>query len=216
MQCRLVYFFGPDGTGKTTQAELIFSYLRRNGVLTMRGRVKQHHTLSYLLLKLLRPNNKDYLKTNFFGFDTQLNSRIRRPWEILEIISVIPAIAYRVALPSLLGYTVVCDRYVIDTVVVLSRFLDDQGFMFGNTARLLMKLIPKQALLIHLDADTETILARKKDEPLTQQLVNQYRASYKNIIHAFRLRVVTIDTTNISVLNVQETVQNLLEFDKCQ
>jgi thymidylate kinase len=211
MRYKLVYFFGPDGTGKTTQAELVSFYLRRKGVRALRATVKQHHTLSYVLLRLLRSDKNDYLLTNYFGFDAAINTRIRMPWKLLELVSVMPAIAYRVLLPTLMGFTVVLDRYVIDTLVVLSYFLHDQGLLFGYTARLLIRLIPKKALLIHLDADTGRILSRKKDEPLTEEIVNYYRSAYRSIVLAFGLSVTTIDTTNSSIENIQKIIRDLIE-----
>lgn len=211
MRYRFVYFFGPDGTGKTTQADLVALYLRRRGVRVLRATVKQHHTLSYLLLRLLRNNDADYLRMNYFGFDDATAGKIRRPWKVLELFSLMPAIAYRVLLPSFLGYTVVCDRYLIDTLVVLSYFLKDPRFASGKTARLLIRLIPKNALLIHLDTDTNTILARKRDEPLTRELVDYYRNAYNTTVQLFTLPVVTIDTTYASVEAVQQKVLEMIE-----
>jgi thymidylate kinase len=211
MRYRLVYFFGPDGTGKTTQADLVALYLRRRGVRVLRATVKQHHTLSYLLLRLLRNNDADYLRVNYFGFDDATSQRIRRPWKVLELFSLMPAIVYRVLLPQFLGYTVVCDRYVIDTVVVLSYFLKDRHFVSGNAAKLLVRLIPKHALLIHLDTNTKTILARKRDEPLTRELVDYYRNAYYDTVQLFSLPVVTIDTTYASVEAVQQKVLEMIE-----
>jgi thymidylate kinase len=211
MRYKLVYFFGPDGTGKTTQAELVSSYLRRKGTRVLRATVKQHHTLSYLLLRLLRTNDDEYLRMSYFGFDDATSERVRRPWKVLELFSLMPAIVYRVLLPSLFGYTVVCDRYVIDTLVVLSYFLKDRRFVSGNTAKLLIKLIPKNALLIHLDTDTKTILARKHDEPLTRELVDYYRTAYNDTVRLFSLPVLTIDTTYASVEAVQQKVLDMIE-----
>jgi len=211
MRYKLIYFFGPDGTGKTTHAELVSSYLKRKDVRALRATVKQHHTISYLLLKLFRPKDKDYLMLNYFGFDSALKKRIRKPWKMLELFSLMPAVAYRVLLPSLMGFTVVCDRYVIDTLAVLSYFLDDRGLMFGYTARLLMRLIPKKALLIQLDADTGRILSRKQDEPLTEELVNYYRSAYRSLVLAFDLPVTTVDTTNSSVESIQKSILALIE-----
>jgi thymidylate kinase len=148
---------------------------------------------------------------NYFGFDDATAGKIRRPWKVLELFSLMPAIAYRVLLPSFLGYTVVCDRYLIDTLVVLSYFLKDPRFASGKTARLLIRLIPKNALLIHLDTDTNTILARKRDEPLTRELVDYYRNAYNTTVQLFTLPVVTIDTTYASVEAVQQKVLEMIE-----
>lgn len=204
MQYKLIYFFGSDGTGKTTHAELTSLYLRSKGYRVWRASVKQHHTFSYLLLKLLYNLNEEREARNYRGFNDKLGRRIKTPWKILELISLLPAVIYRVFLPSLLGFIVVCDRYIFDTLVTLSYFLNEPKLTSSRSAKLLVKLIPKNSLLVHLDADTDVILERKKDEPLTVQLIEYYKKAYGDLLKRLRLPVITIDTSTASVEDIQE------------
>jgi len=207
MQPKLIYFFGPDGVGKTTHARLILAYLRKKGHRATLVSIKQHHTLSYLLLKLIGNKNQ---KLSYYGFEGKLREKIRVVWKILEIISLIPAIIYRVFLPLMLNYLVVCDRYVLDTLVTLSYFLGEPKLLSGRLAMLLVKLIPKNSVLIHLDADAKTILRRKREEPLTLQLVNYYKITYKTLIRRWKLPALTIDTTKAGVQEVQRILLKLV------
>ncbi len=206
----MVYLFGSDGTGKTTHADLLALYLERKGYRTRRATVKQHHTLSYVLLKLLTYKKPDKESINYFGFDNQLGRKIRAPWKILELISVIPAVFYRVLLPLFLGYLVVCDRYLIDTLVTLSYFLKDPKILSSPASKLLLKLIPKRSLLFCFEADTNTILQRKKDEPLTVQLIDYYKNAYRHLSQWSGLRAILIDTSNNSVEEVQAKILPLI------
>jgi thymidylate kinase len=205
----MIYFFGPDGTGKTTHAELTSLYLKRMGYRVWRANVKQHHTLSYLLLKLLNRKNPEGQVMNYCGFGGELERRIKAQWKILEVISLFPAVIYRVLLPLFLGYVVICDRYVLDTLVALSYFLKEPKLVSGTSAKMLVKLIPKDSLLIYFDADTDVILRRKRDEPLTEQLIEYYKKAYGVLMKWLGLKTITIDT---SVAQVEEVQKNILRF----
>ncbi|MEM2703346.1 MAG: hypothetical protein QXR45_09310 [Candidatus Bathyarchaeia archaeon] len=210
---KLIYFFGPDGVGKTTHANLIKDRLRLMGFRVWRASVKQHHTLAYLLLKTLSRANPKWKIINYYGFNDALMRRIRTPWKILEIVSLFPAVFYRVILPLLLGYVVVCDRYVLDTLVVLSYFLKDSKLISGVYAKLMVKLIPRDAILFYLNAETDVILQRKRDEPLTIHLIEYYRRAYETIMEQLRaqgLVVTRLNTTTTSIKAVHEIVHEIV------
>lgn len=210
---KLIYFFGPDGTGKTTQANLITKRLRATGFRVWRASVKQHHTLAYLLLTILSRKNKNTI--SYCGFNDAVTRRIRRPWKILEIISLFPTVFYRVILPLLLNYVVICDRYVLDTLVTLSYFLKDPTLLSGVYVKLMIKLIPRNALLFYLDAETDVILQRKRDEPLTVHLIEYYRRAYEIIVEQLKeqgLVVTQINTATTSIKAVHEIVLSYLEL----
>ncbi len=211
----MIYFFGPDGTGKTTHAELVWIYLRKKGYRAWRTSIKQHHTFSHLLLNLISAHkNPNGQAISYYGFSSELKQRIKTPWKILELISLLPAIIYRVFLPSLLGYIVICDRYVLDTLVALSYFLNEPKLISTTCARSLVKLIPKGSLLIYLNADTSVILQRKRDEPLTAQLIEYYKKAYDALMRWLGLPVITIDTSTTTVEDVQKTIRQLLRLHR--
>jgi len=204
LRCKMIYFFGSDGTGKTTHADLTALYLRRKGYRTWRASVKQHHTFAYLLLKLLSSGNPGGRALSYYGFSDELKRKIRTPWKILELVSLFPALLYRVLLPQLLGCIVVCDRCVLDTLVSLSYFLKDQRLISGICAKLLASMIPKNAVLFYMNADTVTILRRKKCEPLTPRLIEYYKDAYETLIKRLKLRITMIDTSRVSIEDVQK------------
>lgn len=194
LRYKIIYFFGPDGTGKTTHADLTALYLINNGCRVWRTSVKQHHMLSHLLLRLISSDQA----MRYYGFGDELKQRIRTPWKFLEIISLLLAIFYRVLLPLSIGYVVICDRYVLDSLVTLSYFLKDSSLLDGWSAKLLSSLIPRNSLLFWMDGEVEILLSRKIDEPLTKELLEQYKDSYRklvNILETKKLSVVHIDTT---------------------
>ncbi len=207
---KLVYFFGSDGTGKTTHADMISSYLAKRGLRIWRASIKQHHTLSFLFLKLFNAQ-KNNSAMNYYGFNGELALRIRTPWKILELISLGPALFSRVFLPSMLGFVVVCDRYLLDTLVTLSYFLKEPNLVSGKLAQLIVKLIPKKSFLVYFEADTKIILERKKDEPLTEQLIEYYKKSYRFLARNSGLKITLIDNSACSKTVVQAKLQSLMQ-----
>lgn len=206
----MIYFFGSDGTGKTTHADLVSSYLNMKGFKTWRASVKQHHTLSFLFLKLLTRKSPQGQATNYYGFPDDLACKIRTPWKILELASLAPAVFYRVLIPLSMGYVVVCDRYLLDSLVTLSYFLKEPKITLGTIAKLSVKLIPQNSFLVYFEADTNVILQRKKDEPLTPQLVEYYKNAYRDLAKWSGLTIIAMDTSADSVKEVQDKILPLI------
>lgn len=194
-----IYIFGPDGVGKTTHARLLAYYLRRMGKNVWQTSIKHHHVFIYLVFKLLSFCGVNTILLSYYGFSEKIKKGKVHLWKIFEYISILIAIVFKVCIPMLLGYTIICDRYVIDTIVTLSYFLREPYFFTSTYARSLIKLIPKQALLIHLDADTKTILARKKDEPLSYYLISYYKLMYNIITKVYSIKSIKLNTTNTSI-----------------
>jgi len=207
---RIISFFGSDGTGKTTHANLIAQYLTIKGYKIWRTSIKFHHTLSYLVTRQIVGVGK---KHPYIGHYTIKNKELRRristPWRMLELMSLIPALIYRIFIPMLLGFTIICDRYLIDTIVVLSCFLGDAKLPNSFFASMLLRFIPRNSLLVFLDADVDVILHRKTDEPLSPSLINCYRKAYQYMVRVltrYGFSVLAIDTSATSIGDVQKIV----------
>lgn len=207
---KLIYFFGPDGVGKTTHANLIANRLRLMGFRTWRASMKHHHTIAYLILKLMEKSGYNLQMINYHGFHEELTRKIKIVWKFIEITSFFIALIYRVCLPAFLGYIIVCDRYVLDTLVTLSYFFKEPKFVLSIFARVLVKLIPKNSFLFHLDADAKIITLRKLDEPLTFELIEYYRRMYTLLVKIYSLKAEKIDTVNETIQDVQEKIANLI------
>ena len=199
----MIYFTGCDGTGKTTHAKLVLHYLTKIGIKAVYTNVKIHHVLSYILLTLwLRYNNSVIL---YIG--SKAIHRARTAWLLLELLSIIPALLFRVFIYMALGYIIVCDRYVVDTITTLSLFLNYKALLHSSIAIAFIKLVPKQSLVIFLDADTNTILNRKYYEALTHSIVDYYRKAYSILFKMFR-------TMNYNVIYIRTDKHSIAETFK--
>lgn len=207
MKISLIYFYGPDGAGKTTHAKIIIYYLKRLGYPVRHASVKFHHMFSYVILRLLyRSSNPEWYK----GFPYPLNRRVHLPWKILEFISIIPAIFFRVMVPMMLGYIIVCDRYVLDSLSTLSYFLKDSSLVDGWLAKVLVTLIPKNSLLFWMDGDVEVLLSRKADESLSRELLNYYKYTYQRLESLVKARGLNPMYINTSTDNLKATAIKVL------
>ena len=114
----------------------------------------------------------------------------KRLWSFLEFVSVLPWILTRMTLPLLLGHRVIAERYVVDTAVYNRYFI---GKEFSIYERVLLKMIPKNALLIHLDADKRELLERRKED-WPEDFLDYQLIHYK--ILASELGALSINTSN--------------------
>ncbi len=129
----------------------------------------------------------------------------KRFWSLVEFSSAVPLALIRVYIPLLLGYQVVAERYVIDTLVYNSYFI---GGDFDAYARILLMMIPRNSLLIHLDARKEDVLARRKGDILSEEFIEHQLTQYRKI--ASRLNALSIDTSSNDMSSVREMIAKRL------
>lgn len=163
---RLVHFFGPDGSGKSTQADLLIRYMEDRGIRVRRYWVRSPHTIAFILWKF-------FVRIGFYRTVwTPFNVGVKLPlvnkgriirlfWSNIEFLGVLPLIA-KANLLMRRGYKLVAERYVLDTVTTIAFFMDDISFLNSNVAKLLLRFVPKNSILIFIDADFHTIFERRK------------------------------------------------------
>jgi hypothetical protein len=162
---RFIHFFGPDGSGKSTQVKLLVRKLKSRGIRVRKCWVRSPHTLAFILWKFLVKIGFYRSVLNPFGiavkFPAVNRSRaLKLFWSTIEFFSVLPLIL-RVRILMLRGYTLVAERYIFDTITTIAYFLDDRTFVRSMVSRMLLRFIPKGTAFIFLDADFETIYRRR-------------------------------------------------------
>jgi len=204
---RLVAITGIDGSGKTTIAGCLIKHLTSKGYRTKYVWIKSLHSFAYLLsnfLKLLlgpqvtaNPNKVDVER-----FD---HSRYNHFWPFIELISILPLLVFKVYLPILLGYVIVSDRCLIDTVITISTRIGDPSFVNSRTGKILLRLMPKGAIVIHFDVDLNSVLKRKPDIEYTLDEIE-----FQILLYRLLARATGAHTVKTSELSVNETLKATL------
>jgi len=231
---RFVAFFGPDGAGKSTQALLLIGFLRANGLKVKQAWVRSVHTFAFLLWNIFARLNLcrnasglplhlrkgfaiSYLNESPYGVVSPINLTppvLKGPisklmWATIEVISILPVVLLQVYVPLFLKYSVVAERYIIDSIVSIAYFLNDETFVNGRLANLLLSFVPKGTIFVFIDADYSTIFNRRGEEAGPSEYTDFHRKSYarmKEIVHAYR-----IDTTKCSIEEAHEKVLSLIQ-----
>ncbi len=222
---RFIAFFGPDGTGKSTQAELLVSRLRKKGIKVKRVWIRSVHTFAFLLWRLFRILNlcRSRYSSSLLvsGSKRCASSPINDPpilngsvsrfiWSSVENASVVPVILLRVYIPLLMGYVVVADRYVLDSIASMAYFTrqkEREEKPLTLMQRILLRLVPNGALFIYVDADYTTISNRRPKSAGPPEYTQFYKSVYTKL--APLVDAVRVDTSNMSI---GETSQKIWEL----
>lgn len=159
---------GIDGVGKTTHVNLILEHLRKKGIKCQYKWLRFHHLFSLPLLAFCRVAG--YTRVSTLGgsqkcsyhefYKSRLISTIY-PW-ILFLDTLLFTII-KVYIPMFFGTSIVCDRFVYDTLIDVAVATKVHEIYRKPVGKLFLKLIPKNAHFVMLDLDKSTIFLRRPE-----------------------------------------------------
>jgi thymidylate kinase len=200
----IICFFGPDGSGKTTIAMSLAEKLRSRSLKVKLSWMRGTHTLASMLAKFLSkfatfkgPNNP------YYGIS--IPSHMKRMWQLIEFISVLPILLARFMLPSFLGCTVIAERYIPDFLVWVVITTDDPSYLSSISARFLLALALRAKAKIYVKADLQKLIERRMD--MDPSFIMKELILYEKLAEG--MNSLTLDTTNRSV---DESMNSLLAF----
>jgi thymidylate kinase len=200
----IIYFFGPDGSGKTTIAMSLAEKLRSRSLKIELSWMRGTHTLASILARFLS-KFATFKGSNNPYYGISIPSHMKRVWQLIEFISALPVLLVRFMLPSLLGYTVIAERYIPDFLVWVVITTDDSSYLSSISARFLLALALRAKAKIYVKADLQKLIERRMDtDPsfIVKQLI-----LYEKLAEG--MNSLTLDTTNKSV---DESMNSLLAF----
>jgi thymidylate kinase len=200
---RMVHFFGPDGAGKTTQVAKLAARVETQGATVHKTWVRSPHTLAFVATRLLYRLGLHQRFCNPCGHMIVSRPRVDQNrvskflWVVLELVSVLPVVLREAVIPALRGHALIAERYLLDSVATIAFFLQDEGFVNSWAARFLYRLIPRDTLLVYLDADYPSILERRGEIAEPEEFIAFQRRVYG--ILAARMRALVIYTPDHTI-----------------
>jgi len=218
----IVFFFGPNGAGKSIQMDLLIHALRERKIRVCKSWVASHHLfvwiLGSLLAKLGYPKdhwtrvNPDLTPFADFSFLVKnMGKSSRLLLIVLETANLVVADLFKVRIPRLMGYWVVIEKYIPITIA-------DMNLIYGREVldsmivRFLLRLIPKDAYGVFLQADYETLLERRGEKTEPRKYLEIQNAMGK--WYAAYYQCVVIDTSKMDAKRTHELVMNYLNLSQ--
>lgn len=213
-RARLICISGIDGTGKTTQSNLILAHLRDKGIRCNYEWFRFHHLISLPLLAFCRIAG--YTKTSTIGnkkctYHEFHRSRIISklyPW--LLLIDTAFFATYKIYIPMIRCSNIICDRFVYDTLIDTSVAVGDHHIHKKRIGKLFLKLIPKNSKFIILCLNKDEILSRRPELVEDATFDERYKL-YQLFINDFNLETIS---NNKSIGETNGYIMDILLGDK--
>jgi thymidylate kinase len=198
----IIYFFGPDGSGKTSLARKTALALSMRGYRVKVSWMRGTHTISFIFSRILR------VHAAFKGCSPRMISipnSLKPVWRFLEFVSVVPLLLIRFVVPSLLGFWVVGERYIPDYIVWVSIVTSDNDYVNSLESKVLLSLARKAAVNVYVTADINELNVRSSEGFgfLTSQL-----RLYGVLAKA--LNTYTVNTTHKSIESSFQEVNSII------
>jgi len=190
----LICITGIDGVGKTTHVNLILEHLRNKGTKCEYKWLRFHHLISLPLLAFCRLAGYTRVSTlggtqkcSYHEFHRSKLISVVYPWILLMDTLLFTTV--KVYIPMFFGTTIVCDRFVYDTLIDLAVATRDHEVYNKSVGKLFLKLIPANARFIMLNLDKATVLSRREELMDDVTFDDRYEL-YRSFSDEFDMRVV--------------------------
>ncbi|HHV34609.1 MAG TPA: hypothetical protein GXX59_03405 [Syntrophomonadaceae bacterium] len=209
MKGKLICIIGPDGTGKTTQANLLVDYLRQQSIDCEYKWLRFHHFFSLPVLAVARLMGLSRVETlesgKKIGYHEFHRSRlISTVYPCVLFIDTLFFMTLKVTIPiKLFGKTIVCDRFIYDTLVDLAI---STGLNDSRVIKWYLLLIPHNCQIFMLYGDIATLRSRRDDVQFDKVLHK------KVVIYGIISRKYSIPTldSSLPVERIQNIIQKVL------
>jgi len=210
-----VCFIGIDGSGKTTLANKVFETYKDSSKLKITyGRFVPILTrvLMYIGRQFFLKNNPDMFSDYDKYFDDKKSTiskhkMLAQLFIRLVIFEYYLEILFKIIIPMKLGYSVISDRYVYDTVI--NDICIDMGFTINEANSIIKyswKFLPKPNITFFVKTPEDVAFGRKSDIPSISYL--KKRNTYYNSLQFSEM--VILDGTN-PLLQLQNEVDDNLK-----
>ena len=212
---KIICFSGIDGSGKSSHARLILKELKAEGIRCKYKWLRYTHFFSLIPLNLyhayMRTPNSPITTTSFSSeTNFQTSTVVSNLWTFFQLVDALIFSARYVYLPALLGYTLILDRFIVDTLVDIAFSLKNKSLLSSKLGKLFIRIIPKDSMVLIFDVDESIALSRKSDISETDSLVIR-RELYHLMTETYFWQIINTRKSFLEVHNeVKEFVMSYL------
>jgi thymidylate kinase len=164
----VVCLVGPDGVGKTTQAQLLAKTLRRRGLRVKHVWLRFSHIFSLPVLALAKMLSlseqvtyDDGSRVGYHSF--QKSASVSIAYEAARVVDFWFAYLFKVKLWARLGWVVICDRFYPDVVADLRLSTGGPNRLAVSVWHKLRETMPEPSEVFLLQVPFETLRGRRPD-----------------------------------------------------
>ena len=167
----IIVFSGVDGSGKTTQIELLKKKLSKEGFhfyyLWSRGGYTKGFELIKRTFRFIFGRKSFPIGNSLKRDKVMSNTLVARLWLMIAMIDLLYLYVLKIRFKSLMGNVVLCDRYIGDTFIDFSINFPRINFEKMWLWRLLLLAHPKPDLgfIFVLPVEKSMIRSKLKNEP---------------------------------------------------
>jgi energy-coupling factor transporter ATP-binding protein EcfA2 len=202
----VIFFFGQNGAGKSTQMELLCNALKDQKIKSRITWIASHNLfvwfLGVILAKLGYPKDH-WTKVNphlrpvaNLGFFKNTGKPSKSILLFLEIVSIVLVDLIKIRIPKLLGNWVIVEKYIPITLADLT-LIYSRPFFKSMAARFLLRLVPANAYGIFLEVDYEDLLKRRGEKIESKKYLGSQDVVCK--WYATHYNCLIVDTSKIDV-----------------
>jgi thymidylate kinase len=205
-----ICLLGVDGVGKTLHARQLKEALSQNGVRTKYVWLRFVHITTLFLLGYCRVAGltiyEDISGISVGKHCFYKSKLVAYIYPRLLYIDLLPAYLLKIVIPRLMGQTIICDRFVFDTIIDLMIDLNNDHFHETSIGRKYLHLVPEDAKLILLDLDLE-LIHKRRPELAVDALLARRQGLYRKLAQTYGIPI--IDNAQ-SVSSVQKDILRAL------
>jgi thymidylate kinase len=193
---RMIYFFGMDGAGKTTQIALIAKSLRQKGVgykyvrmrwfgflcLTLFGLRRALRCAEQIAARSTKVSGGD--RNEFHG-----NTPVDKVADLFLPVDMALGSLLKVRIRRFSGCVLLSDRYAYDAIVDLEAETHQDDILHSLRGKLLASLVPHDAISMLIDLDEREALRRRHDIPNLEYLTSRRRL-YLQLARSLQIPIV--------------------------
>jgi len=187
---KLIIFSGLDGAGKSTQIKFLVEYLHSRGrspkfIWTRGGYTSLFNGLKNLLRKLMGgrvpPPGRNEKRERVMR-----SKRVQNFWLIIALLDLFRVYAFQIRFWLWFGKIVICDRYLIDTLIDFKINFKNQNIERWFLYKLLLWTSPRPDLSFLMLIPVEEGIKRsgQKDEPFpdSPEILTKRLGMYKELL----------------------------------